>query len=500
MRKKEKIDLVKKGSIITAITLISRPLGYIREAVQAYVFGATFLVDAFVVAYNFSDLVQTLFFSGITGSILVPVCSKYLGDDSRYSYVYSTFLNLSLLLTTVFSFVLFLFSERVIELIAPGFSPYARTITRNLFVIMIPIIVMYGALSVMKSFLNAKEHFAAPEASGIVWNLVFILCCLFLSKSLGIYSLAIGATLGSLIQVLLQYPFLRKLNVRYVPKVDLSHESINEAKRLLFGALIGASIVPINSFVDRILGSFLPEGHVASLSYAFRIFILPFSLFAVPVYTVAFSNISRLYHEKAWTPLFSYLDNSLLLLSVTLIPSLFLLCGLSTEIVKLLYERGAFGPEETLLASRALLGYGIGLFFYGLSMLFVRVFNAIHDTKTPAKIGIVSIFLNVILDLVLMVPYKNLGISLATSLVSLYNMLSLFILWRRKTGYRVGKEAIYAIGKSVFTGLFILASIKLTKSLTANPALLITLNATICFLILLILFKDLLIELLKSKF
>jgi len=481
--------IVKKGSVITLITIFSRPLGYIREAIQAYVFGATVLVDAFVVAFNFPELIQTIFFSGAISALLVPICTKYVKDEIEFSRVYSTFVNITLFLTGLFSLLVLLLSEQVVKVIAPGFSPHAKTVTRNLFLIMLPVISTHGVLSVMKSFLNAKDHFAAPELSGIIWNLVFIFSCLFLSKTLGIYSLAIGVSVGSFFQILLQYPFLRKLKIEYRPEIKFSHESVKEAKRLFFGAVIGASILPINSFVDRILASFLPEGHVASLAYAFRIFVLPSSLFAVPIYTVSFSSISRSFHERDWKALFSRLESSINLLFITLIPSSCLLCGLKSEIVTLLYERGAFTTLETELTSKALLGYGVGLLFYGLSVLFVRAFSSIHDTRTPAIVGITSIFLNGLLDIILMIPYKNFGIALATSIVSFYNFLLLFLLWRKKTGYGLRNESLILIGKSILSGLIILIVVGMTKRFFQNPVLLVILDGFCALSIVYFLFR-----------
>lgn len=173
-RRNPALDIVRKGSVITIITLISRPLGYVREAIQAYLFGATLLVDAFIVAFNFPELIQTLFFSGATSAFLIPVCTKYLKDEEAYSHIYSTFINISILLTLIVSLVFFLFSGLVVNLIAPGFTHEAKTITNHLFLIMIPVIAFHTVLSVMKAFLNAKEHFAAPELSGILWNVMFI--------------------------------------------------------------------------------------------------------------------------------------------------------------------------------------------------------------------------------------------------------------------------------------------------------------------------------------
>jgi len=291
--------------------------------------------------------------------------------------------------------------------------------------------------------------------SGIVCNLFFIASALILSKKLGIYSLAIGVSAGALLQIVMQYPYLRRYKIRYSAIMDMHHPAVSEAKRLFTGALIATSIVPINSFIGRIIGSYLPHGQVASLTYAFRIFILPFSLFAVPVYTVMFSKLSRLFHEKDWKGVTSHIDSSVVLLAVSLIPSTILLCSTGDICVKILYERGAFTANDTLMTNRALFGYSIGLLFYALSISFVRVFNAMHDMKTPAFVGISSIALNAVIAVILMKPLGNLGISLATSLVSLYNFLVLYIIFRKRVQYRMARKTMRDIIRSLIAGIIL---------------------------------------------
>ena len=493
-------DIIRKGSIITLITLISRPLGYVREAVQAYLFGATLLVDAFVVAFNFPELIQTLFFSGATSAFLVPVCTKYMRDDREYSDIYSTFLNLSILITLFLSAAFFLFSSRIVGLIAPGFSPATKTITNTLFLIMIPVISLHAVLSVMKAFLNAKEHFAAPELSGLIWNLAFIIAAVALSKRFGIYSLAIGVTLGSALQIVVQFPYLKKLNIRYSATLSMSHPAIGEARKLFTGALIATSIVPINSFVGRIIASYLPHGEVASLAYAFRIFILPFSLFAVPVYTVMFTKISRLFHEKDMRKIYTHIDGSIILLCITLIPSTILLCSAGDSIVRILYERGAFTAKETAVTARALFGYGIGVLFYALSISFVRVFNALHDTKTPALIGLSSIALNAILAALLMKQLSNLGIALATSIVSLYNFSILYALLKKKIQYRLSRKSVSEIIRALFAGIILLLSIFAVKHVWPDRAYLtLSIDFLLTILVYSLFFKSYYVTFLRRK-
>jgi putative peptidoglycan lipid II flippase len=432
---------------------------------------ATLLVDAFIVAFNFPELIQTLFFSGATSAFLIPVCTKYLHDREEYSRIYSTFINISVVLTLSVSLLFFLFSATVVRLIAPGFTEEARAITNNLFIIMIPVIAFHTVLSVMKAFLNAKEHFAAPELSGILWNIFFIASAVLLAKKLGIYSLAIGVSVGALLQIVMQYPYLRKFGIRYHFSLDLGHPAVATAKRLFTGALIATSIVPINSFVGRIIASYLPHGEVASLSYAFRIFILPFSLFAVPVYTVMFSKLSKLFHDKDMGDFRAHIDSSVVLICVTLIPATILLCATGDLCVKVLYERVGLTAMDTAMTNRALFGTAWGLSL-ALPISFVRKFNAMHDMKTPALIGITSIALNAIIASVLMVPFRNLGIALATSIVSLYNFLFLYVILRHRTGYRLARPAVRDIIKSLLAGILLALLTVLTRRLLPGSLLL----------------------------
>jgi putative peptidoglycan lipid II flippase len=458
-------DILKKGSVIAIITLISRPIGFIREAVQAYIFGVTRPVDSFVVAFNFPELIQNLFFTGATSAFLVPVCSKYLDDDNEYSKIYSTFINIAIALTIPLSFFFYIFSAPITRfIIAPGFHvPAEQEMTRILFLIMIPVIAFHAVLSVMKAFLNAKEHFAAPELSGILWSLCFIAAAFLFSDRFGVYSLAMGVTAGAFLQIVMQYPYLRRLNIRYRFIMDLHHPAIVQAKNLLTGALIAASAVPVNSFVGRQLATTLPAGHVASIAYAFRIFILPASLFAVPVYTVLFSKISRLYHENDWRGIFAHLDSSIVLLAITLIPSTVLLCSAGDLCITVIYQRGAFTPQATELAARVLSGYSVGLIFYALSITFVRAFNAMHDTKTPAVVAVISMVLNALIAWCLLKPLASMGISLATSIASFFNFVSLFIIFKSKTNYKMSRQATQDLIKSLGAGIILLVLIYITR-------------------------------------
>jgi putative peptidoglycan lipid II flippase len=172
-------------------------------------------------------------------------------------------------------------------------------------------------------------------------------------------------------------------------------------------------------------------------------------------------------------------DSSIILLSVTLIPATVLLCSMGDAGISILYERGAFTERDTVLTNRALFGYSIGLIFYALSLSFVRVFNSLHDMKTPAIIGLTSVLINAALAILLMVPLKNLGISLATSIVSFYNFSVLYVFLKKKIGYSMKKRTIREISRSLICGIMLLLVVFGVRKIFPENAMLIVIICTI---------------------
>lgn len=190
----------------------------------------------------------------------------------------------------------------------------------------------------------------------------------------------------------------------------------------------------------------------------------------------------------------------MVLIAITLIPCTILLCSVGDAAIRILYERGAFTLKDTLMTNRALFGYSVGLIFYALSISFVRVFNSLHDMKTPAIVGITSIAMNAILASILMIPLKNLGISLATSIVSLYNFVLLYLLLKKKIGYSMKRGAIREISRSLLSGIILLLAIFLIRMVvTENAYLLLGLSVLLTVIIYGFFFKNYYLSLLKKS-
>lgn len=463
-------SLARTGLPILVATLISRPLGFVREAVQAALFGASRVTDTFVIAYNLPEMIQTLFFSGVLSNFFVPVITRYREQRDELSTVFSVAMNGAVALALILAASCYLAAPGIITLAAPGLSDADRDLAIFLFRLMLPMLVLHCLLSVMKGTLNSIGHYAMPEYAGVYFNVIVIACALVLAVQYGIMSLAIGVVVGSIVQVLIQIPVLRQKGIRYHPTVGFAHPALSEMQGLVLGAVIATAVVPVNAFIARSMASTLPAGSVSALAYAFRIFMLPVSLFAVPVYTVLLTDLSTSQHSGAQQRFKEQATAGLSLLFAVALPATAILLALATPIVRVLYERGQFFSDDVVLTSQALMAYGIGTLAYGTSQVMVRLFNAQKDTRTPAWVGVGSIALSIGGNWSLMQVWGHWGIALVTSLVSYANTLVLYAIFRHRHGPL--NEAILL--RRFFVHLLLASALGVTLFLLSRPLVTMT--------------------------
>lgn len=426
--------IARKGLPILLATLLSRPLGFVREAVQAALFGASRLTDAFLVAYNVPEMIQTLFFSGVLSNFFVPVITRYREQKDELSAVFSVALNGALVLALMLAGICYVAAPEIMTVAAPGLSGADRELAVFLFRFMLPMLVLHCLLAVIKGTLNSLDHYAMPEYAGVFFNVVIIASALLLSGWYGITSLAIGVVGGSVVQLLVQIPVLVRKGLRYRPALGFSHPALREMRGLVLGAVVATAVVPVNAFIARAMASTLPAGSISALAYAFRVFLLPVSLFAVPVYTVLLTDLSAAQHQGAQRVFKEQTAAGLSLLFAVALPATAVLIALATPLTRLLYERGQFTPGDVILTSQALMAYGVGTLAYGTSQVMVRLFNATKDTRTPAWVGVGSIVLSAGGNWLFMQVWGHWGIALVTSLVSYVNAAVLYLIFRHRHG------------------------------------------------------------------
>ena len=428
-------SLIRRGLPIVMATLLSRPLGYVRVAMQAWLFGTTAAVDAFVVAFSVPSILQVVLLSGPLSGVLVPTLTPYRDDRRAFNNLFNSVFTFCLLVSSVIGGLAALGAPALMRLSGPGLAPDTLALTALLFRLMLPMLIMQALLSVCKGALNTLDHYGAPEYAGAVFNVVMIAVMLVLSPSMGIVSLAVGASLGSLVQLVMQWPFLARRGVRYRPRLRFKID-VRQMTLLATGALLSTITTPLTSLIDRALASLLFPGAVAALNYAFLLFLLPASLCVVPLSTVSLTDLASIYHQGDILTLRRRTMSVLWLALLLTVPVALVGTLLAEPLTRLVYEYGRFQAADTLWTAQAIRAYLLGLPFYAGMHLLSRSFYAMQDTMTPALVGLGGLGLNVGCDLVFMQLFSHWGIALARTVALLAMAVVLYILFQRQCARR----------------------------------------------------------------
>ena len=449
-------QVTKAAGVVSGATLLSRIFGLLRDIVIAGYFGAGMASDAFFVAFRIPNLLRRLFAEGSLTIAFVPVFTEYLtkdGEPAAFVFARSAVRLISILLAAA-AVVGILLTPLIVRVMAPGFiaSPEKLALTITLTRFMFPYIFFIGLVALCMGILNTLGHFAAPALAPVMLNLAMIAAVLFLSPHIQypVYGLAIGVLLGGLLQLLLQIPFLLRKGVVFWEAASLFHPGLKRIGRLMLPAVFGAAVYQINILVGTLLASLLPDGSVSYLYYADRLVQFPLGIFAIAVATAvlpSFSTYAAVQDNKALSETFGY---AMRLVFFITIPSMVGLILLREPIIGLLFKRGAFDSQTTILTASALLYYGIGLWAFSAVRIVVTLFYALQDTRTPVKMAAISVFVNMILGVALMWPLRHGGLALATSLASMVNLYLLVRALRKRVGLIDWREILLSVRKTLF--------------------------------------------------
>ncbi len=424
-------SLMRRGLPIVMATVISRPLGYVRAAIQAWLFGATAAMDAFVLAFSVPSFLQVILLSGPLSGVLVPTFSAVRHDRDAFSRLFSSLFTACLLAALLLGLAAGIAAPALMRLVGPGLTPEIRALAVFLFRLMLPMLALQALLSVCKGALNTLDSYGPPEYAGVVFNLIFIAIALLLTPYLGITSLAVGASLGALAQVALQFPYLHRRGVRSRPMLHF-HAHIKPILTLLQWAFLSTLVVTFGAQVDRALASLLFPGAISALFYAFLLFMLPASLAVIPLSTVLLTDLATVYQKGEVANVRRRVASALRMMLLLTVPVAVIGALLAEPITRLVYEYGRFKTADTIRTAQALQVFLLGLPFYGGMHMLSRSFYAIHDTKTPAVVGVVALAINIAGDVILMQIFSHRGIAMGRLAFWLVSACTLYLLFQRR--------------------------------------------------------------------
>jgi putative peptidoglycan lipid II flippase len=432
--------LARSTATFTLATGLSRALGLVREIVAAYFFGASGKINAFTVASQIPTLVRAFVGDAALSGAFVPVFSELLAKEekARAWRVASTIFWLVLIGVSLLTAVLILIAPLLILPFGdPGGDPdLAVTLTR----IMLPIVGLLTLSGIIVGILNAYDEFTIPALAPVAWNLVIIgglavFVPLIDEESNELILYAVAVLVASLVQLLLPVPWLRRLDGRLQRVIDWRDPAVKRFFVLMLPVTLTLGLINLNIFVDMLFASRLVDPDLAptAIEKAFRIYMLPQGMFSVAVVTVLFPTLSRFAAVGNLPSFRATLDSGLRQIAFLLLPAAAVSAVLAQPIVRLLYERGAFTADNTVVVAQCLAAFSLGLMFNGWMLLLSRGFYSLQRNWVPTTIALGTVGLNAVLDAIL---YRVgvWGIPLATSLVNIVGVALLLVAMRRRPG------------------------------------------------------------------
>ncbi|MBC7216581.1 MAG: murein biosynthesis integral membrane protein MurJ [Candidatus Caldatribacterium sp.] len=430
--------LFKNTVVVGLGTLLSRVSGLLREILISSFFGATWVTDAFLLAYTIPNLLRRLFAEGALSTSVVPVFSEYFASSPRkkdpQNFVSSVFSGFTFIVGLVCLFGI-LFSPWIVRLAAIGFRDDAAKFlfTVHSTQIMFPFLLLISWSALLMGFLNTLNIFSWPAVAPFFFNLGTIVSLLFLRKSFGPYALAFGVILGGLWQFLFQIPplgrkgFLLRVNFRF-----WEDEGFQKVLHLMLPVTFSLAVSQVNTLVDRIVASLCREGAVSALYFSDRLMEFPLGVFGVALSIAVLPPLSQSVwagDTEEWKRTFWQGVRWVLFF---MLPAVVFLMTFPLPLVALVYRRGMFDALAADMTALALFYYAPGLVFFALNHLVTRAFYSLHDTRTPVKVGLAAVLLNIVLDLWLVRFFDFGGVALATSLAAFFQFVFLVYFLRQK--------------------------------------------------------------------
>ena len=317
--------------------------------------------------------------------------------------------------------------------------------------VMFPIVVLLGLNGLVVGILNAYGQFSVPALAPLLWNAVIIGSLIALHGLFEgddqIYAYAIGVLIGTVLQLAIALPGLRKLDFRLTAAFSVRDPLLRKVLVLMLPVTIGLGIINFDLLINSIIGALISEQTPAAIDAAFRVYMLPQGMFSVAVATVLFPTLSRLAARKDYTGLRATMGTGLRQIFLLLIPAAVFTAVLAEPIVRLLYQRGEFGQSSTDAVSLALFWFSFSLPFAGANLLLTRTFFSLQQPWMPTKLAGLNLVLNTIVSLVLYRPFGIAGVVIGTAVASLGMAIGQYVVLRGLLGGDLeGPRTLRAMG------------------------------------------------------
>lgn len=407
-------SIAKSAVMLSAITVFIKVIGFIKQAVISYYFGASAAMDSYLVITDFISEIGMMFFSSIAIALISVYDEERKDVESKNEFVSNSFTGLVAFSIALVA-VVCLFAGPILKVLAPGFSrELLEESVRKLRIISF-LLINICISNICIALLNAEKRFTTAKSIGLIQSTCIIITCVFFAGKLGITALYYGFGVFYIVEnIFLLFHVRNIFSYKFLnPFKDMRVKKLIKLSIPLF---ISSAVVQINAMIDKAIASNLEEGSVSGMSYGNFVFSTIHSIIIASVTTVLYSYFSDYVAEKDQDAIIQKTKSSLHLLVLLLIPICVCCCINSDEIIRLIYGRGTFGENAIRITSNAFLGYSVGIVFIAIRDVYLQVLYAYQKSRTAMINGGAGVLINVVLSLILSRYIGVFGIAIADSI------------------------------------------------------------------------------------
>lgn len=443
---------------VFVINIISKLLGFIREMMIAYMFGTSYIVDAYTVAITLPSVIFSFFISGFSQSY-IPTASR-IDEASEQKDFYNNIQTILFFASVLMSLICFGMSEYITRILAPGFSREALELT-NVFVKVIAFIFPFMSLfSMTAANLLFHERFVFANICDFIAFNILIIISIFIAGQGNIFFLIIGYLLSQIVVLILLWIYAEKKKIqKYHFKIDLRDRRIKEICFLALPFGLSLFVNQINSAIDRLLASTLGEGVISALNYANKVQLIIMGLTTMIFVTVCYPRLNMYFAKKQYALGMRYISKGIMLTNILAIPLMGGFFLLSYPICQILFQRGAFDANATLMTSRCLSFYALGLVFYSYREIFTRCLAANKQQKLILRNTLCAVAFNIFFNLVMIRFLSYIGLSLATSLAGFLAVILMYLDIRKMGESILSKKEIIDTIKIIVISVFVIGGL-----------------------------------------
>ena len=432
--------IARSTAFFSIATAASRVAGLAREVVAAGFYGVKGPMSAFTIAFQVPNLVRALFADAALQPAFVPVFTELLGKKA-YKEAFRLASTLLLLITMVLGAITAFFvllAPVIMPVFAPGFEGEILDLTVSLSQVLFPILILLGISGVVVGILNSYDRFGAFAISPLFWNLTIIVVLVVLEPMFHgrdrIYAYAIGILVGTLVQLLIPTWDLRHTPFRFEWSFDWRHPGVRRVLLLMLPVTISLGLINFNMLINSLFGSLVSEQAPAAIDKAFRIYQLPQGIFSVAIATVLFPTLARFASAGEIENLRATMANGMRQILFVLVPAAAAILALSDPMIRLVYQRGEFGPDETLIVGTALFWFAFSLPTNGLYLLQTRTFFSLQKPWQATALATIDLVVSALAALALYKPFGVGGIVAGTGIGTTVAVIAQAMILRRRFG------------------------------------------------------------------